>query len=140
MTLPSVFVDTSFVIAMVNASDRHHERATALDAKYMTTGHRLVLHWGVLTEIADGFARLHRRAKAFTLIRRMLTEPAYQVYCVDENLLQKAIELYCSRPDKEWGLTDCISFVLMQSLNIGDALTADTHFVQAGFRALLLEP
>ena len=39
--------------------------------------------------------------------------------------------------DKEWTLTDCISFVVMQREGITDALTADHHFEQAGFVALL---
>jgi predicted nucleic acid-binding protein len=42
-----------------------------------------------------------------------------------------------SRPDKEWPLTDCISFVVMRRYDIVDALTADHHFEQAGFNLLL---
>ena len=37
------------------------------------------------------------------------------------------------------GLTDCISFVVMEERGITDALAYDQHFVQAGFRALLRE-
>ncbi len=37
------------------------------------------------------------------------------------------------------GLVDCISFVVMRERNIEAALTADEHFIQAGFRALLRE-
>jgi len=48
-----------------------------------------------------------------------------------------AFQLFRSRQDKEWGLVDCLSFVVMQSLSITEALTADDHFNQAGFRALL---
>jgi predicted nucleic acid-binding protein len=39
--------------------------------------------------------------------------------------------------DKEWGLTDCISFLVMQDRAMTDALTTAQHFQQAGFRALL---
>ena len=46
---------------------------------------------------------------------------------------------YTERLDKEWRLTDCIAFLVMQDQSIIDALTADRHFQQAGFRALLLE-
>jgi uncharacterized protein len=46
---------------------------------------------------------------------------------------------YRNRKDKAWGLTDCISFVVMQDQNLTVALTADRHSVQADFRALLLE-
>jgi len=45
--------------------------------------------------------------------------------------------LYQQRPDKEWGLTDCISFVVMQEQGISEAFTSDHHFTQAGFTILL---
>jgi len=38
---------------------------------------------------------------------------------------------------KEWQLTDCISFIVMEDKEITDALTGDHHFEQAGFTALL---
>ena len=40
---------------------------------------------------------------------------------------------------KEWGLTDCISFIVMEDNGLTEALTTDEHFQQAGFRALLRE-
>jgi predicted nucleic acid-binding protein len=45
--------------------------------------------------------------------------------------------LYHLRPDKQWSLTDCISFLVMSEEGITEALTADHHFEQAGFVALL---
>ncbi len=56
---------------------------------------------------------------------------------VSESLLRRGIELYRDRPDKHWSLTDCISFVAMRDHGVTVALTADRHFVQAGFAALL---
>jgi predicted nucleic acid-binding protein len=47
------------------------------------------------------------------------------------------LERYAARPDKDWTLTDCISFVVMEDEGITDALTGDQHFVQAGFKVLL---
>ena len=47
------------------------------------------------------------------------------------------IALYEARPDKDWSLTDCISFVMMEREKIGEALTGDHHFEQAGFIAPL---
>jgi len=46
--------------------------------------------------------------------------------------------LFQSRPDKEWGLTDCVSFVLMEREGVTQALAADVHFRQAGLEAMLL--
>ena len=47
------------------------------------------------------------------------------------------IALYAERPDKDWSLTDCISFVVMREMDISEALTGDRHFEQAGFTVLL---
>ena len=58
---------------------------------------------------------------------------------VENTLLHRAIDLYQKRDDKEWGLTDCISFIVMDDQGLGNALTSDEHFQQAGFRALLRE-
>ncbi len=49
------------------------------------------------------------------------------------------MRLYRERPDKEWGLTDCVSFVVMRERGLTEALTTDDHFRQTGYRALLLD-
>ncbi len=54
-------------------------------------------------------------------------------------LLQSGWRLYGERLDKDWSLTDCMSFAVMKRAGLSEALTADHHFLQAGFRALLLE-
>jgi len=50
-----------------------------------------------------------------------------------------AVDLYRSRTDKNWGLTDCLSFVIMKQHALTEALTTDRHFEQAGFRAKMLD-
>jgi predicted nucleic acid-binding protein len=101
-------------------------------------GALLVLHWGIVLEIADGFARLARRTQGLQLLAKLTGEEGYELVPITEPLLQEALDLYRSRTDKEWGLTDCISFVLMKQRGLTEALTADIHFNQAGFTALLL--
>jgi len=49
----------------------------------------------------------------------------------------RGVTLYASRPDKQWSLTDCISFEIMRERGVTEALTGDHHFEQAGFMALL---
>ncbi len=62
-----------------------------------------------------------------------------EVVPLTPELFDRGFALFRSRPDKEWGLVDCISFTLMRERGLRTALTADIHFQQAGFRALLLE-
>lgn len=54
-----------------------------------------------------------------------------------QELFDRGVEFFRERPDKEWTLTDCISFVVMADEELTDALTGDHHFEQAGFKALL---
>lgn len=49
-----------------------------------------------------------------------------------------AAELYRARPDKNWSLTDCLSFIVMEQRGLTEALTTDRDFEQAGLRALML--
>ena len=133
-----VLLDTSFLIALENRSDPHHQRAKDLDRELFEQRVVLVLHWGILLEIGDGYARIGRRGKARDLFHRLRTEERYQIAPLTQNLLDTGFEIYLSRSDKEWGLTDCLSFALMESEGISEALTADVHFRQAGFEALLL--
>jgi predicted nucleic acid-binding protein len=65
--------------------------------------------------------------------------PDIEVVPVDSALLDRAVALYGARMDKEWGLTDCISFVVMQERGLTNTLTADRHFLQAGFHNLLVD-
>ena len=55
----------------------------------------------------------------------------------DSFYFDEGVRLYVARPDKDWSLTDCISFVVMRERGITEALTGDRHFEQAGFVALL---
>jgi hypothetical protein len=60
-----------------------------------------------------------------------------EVLPLEAELFVRAFRLYSDRADKEWGLTDCVSFVVMTDRGIREALTADEHFEQAGFLPLL---
>jgi predicted nucleic acid-binding protein len=91
----------------------------------------------VLLELADGLADTPNRP-LFKATREVLfAEPPATVIPLDMTLHLKAIELYAERPDKEWSLTDCVSFIAMKELALSEALTGDHHFEQAGFIALL---
>ena len=67
MPTRTVFFDTSFVLALENKDDPHHERAKLLDKELLNQDAVLLLHWGILLEIADGYARISRRARGLQL-------------------------------------------------------------------------
>jgi predicted nucleic acid-binding protein len=134
-----LLLDTSFVLALENREDRHHARAKQLDRELVAQGALLLLHWGILLEIGDGYARSGRRAKGVELLDKFVHEEGFHVVPLSHEIVDQALALFRSRSDKEWGLTDCVSFALMEREGVTEALTADIHFRQAGFVALLLD-
>ncbi len=130
------FVDSGYWIAFVNVRDALHTRARRLAT---TMRGPLVTTDAVLFEVADGLSGPATRVAAVTLLRRIRLQPNITVVPLTPDLYERGLDLYATRPDKEWGLTDCISFVVMQDRGIREALAHDQHFVQAGFRALLRE-
>jgi predicted nucleic acid-binding protein len=131
-----VFLDTSYILALVNTADEYHQRASK--AALETQGPFLTTE-AVLTEIGNALARLRWRSLGVAALEDLRSDPEIEILSVSAELFDQAVTLYAARMDKEWGVTDCISFVVMQERGLTAALTTDAHFEQAGFRALLLE-
>lgn len=93
----------------------------------------------VVLEIGNALARIRYRNAAIELLDSLEEDPNVEIIPLSEELYNRAMKLYRQRVDKEWGMTDCISFVVMQDQVLTEALTTDVHFKQAGFRALLIE-
>jgi predicted nucleic acid-binding protein len=132
--LSDVFADTVFWVALVVKRDQHHARALELARE--VTG-RIVTTQAALLETANFLAGPSRRRVAVALLDRIESRPDIIVISMSDDLWREATQLYRARPDKDWSLTDCASFVAMQDMRIGSALTFDEHFSQAGFTPLM---
>ncbi len=71
------------------------------------------------------------------MIENLRSAEDIQIVPASADLFDRGFHYFTERPDKEWSLTDCISFVVMNERGITEGLTADHHFEQAGFVALL---
>src|SRR6266849_2891892 len=85
----------------------------------------------------ESLAAVRARNLAIEVIRAMRSSDSAEIVPASRALFEAAFALYGGRADKDWGLTDCSSFVTMTDRGIAQALTVDQHFEQAGFRALL---
>ena len=132
--MKAVFADTFYFLALLNRRDAAHQRALAASR---TPELALVTAEFVLLELADALCQPHQRDEVLAIWALLETEPACRLIPASADLLLRGKQLYRERADKEWPLTDCISFVAMEDEGIREALTADRHFEQAGFRALL---
>lgn len=131
--MTATFADTFYYLALLNPRDQAHGAAiaigTALFGDLLTTQ-------AVLTEVADALASPGERPKFLTLLAELEASSDVTIVPASDDLFHRAVELYGARPDKGWSLTDCMSFVVMRDRGVIDALTADHHFAQAGFRPL----
>jgi hypothetical protein len=129
------FADTFYFVALLCPGDEAHARAVDLGN---TLSGGLVTTDAVLLELADTLSSPDDRQIAAHYVRALWQDPAVTVHPVDRTLMQRGLALYAAREDKDWGLTDCISFVVMEEEGIREALTGDRHFEQAGFTPLFL--
>lgn len=136
MNSERILLDTVFVQALLNQSDQYYQQAVALLPRIRAAVEVWITE-AVIVEVGNALST-YNRAGAVQFIHQCYHTSNIRVVEIDSPMLQRAVNLYESRVDKEWGLTDCISFTVMQDQNLLDAATADRHFVQAGFRALLL--
>lgn len=132
-----VFVDTFFLIALIDPRDAHHELAADYVEDFRSHDTRLVTTDAVLLELANFFARPPLRRTAMSWIEAIRAHASWTVVPLDQSLIARAEARYRRFHDKEWSLTDCISMEVMHDRGIRDVATADHHFTQAGFKALL---
>ncbi|EDN71000.1 conserved hypothetical protein [Beggiatoa sp. PS] len=141
MNLPNeIFVDTSFFIALLNSKDEHHQKALALQKQLSANNIRKVTSEYILLELGDGLSNLRFRHLAVQVLDLIYQDNSFDIIPTSSEIFTKALKLFKKRPDKAWGMTDCTSFIILWDLMLDTVLTADHHFQQAGFRALLLEP
>ena len=132
-----VFLDSANAIALSARNDESHERAVWLADQLEATGVHLVTTHAVLLEIGNALSKRRYRHAAIGLLRPLEADTSVEIIPMTEDLFARAFQFYARHLDKEWGLVDCVSFVVMQDRGITEALTADRHFEQAGFHALL---
>jgi uncharacterized protein len=130
----AVFADTSFYQALLNPRDDGHK--AALDLSNSFQGQVLTSEY-VLCELGALMSHGRLRGLFLEMVRVLECAPYLEIVPACHELFNAGLDLFSGRPDKEWSLTDCVSFVLRQTHNIEEALTCDRHFEQAGFRVLL---
>lgn len=129
-----VFADAFYFVARLNRRDQHHERVLKFSKDFRA---RILTSDWVLMEVADALAESECRGRVRDFILHVRQSTACEIVPASRELLDRALDLYHQHADKEWTLTDCVSFVIMRERKVTDALTGDKHLEQAGFTALL---
>jgi predicted nucleic acid-binding protein len=133
--LKFLFVDTSYIIGLYNADDKVHHLCVE-SSKYANKSEKLFTTDLVLMEIGNTFSIIKKRKQGAKIIRGILKIKHMEIIHLTPKYFDKSLELYEKRSDKEWGMVDCFSFVVMKEYNLYAALTVDHHFNQAGYKIL----
>ncbi len=129
----AVFADTFFYLALLDAHDPAHELALTHSQAERT----ILTTEFILLELGNSCARAEDHADSLALLEGLRGSPHTRVVPLNSHLLQRGLNLFAARPDKDWSVTDCVSFVVMRDERITEALTGDRHFEQSGFKPLL---
>lgn len=124
-----IFIDTGFIIALVNERDDYHQQALELGDTLETS--YFVTTDAVLLEIGNGLSRKYKQ-EAIQIIEQFIYADNVEIVATSE-LFNNGLEEYKKYRDKQWGLVDCLSFFVMWNKGINKVLTFDKHFKQAGF-------
>jgi predicted nucleic acid-binding protein len=135
-----VFWDTAAFVALGNADDELHEAAIVVSRQLAGEKARILTTDAVLTEVVNTFSRVGFRPIARQIIsafQESTPSGAAESIQVDSLLWQRGWQFFLDRPDKDWSLTDCFSFLVMHDHQVRRAFTSDHHFKQAGYACLL---
>ena len=135
--MKSVFVDTHYLIAVINRFDQSHKSSISIISQLTNT--KLVVTETVLVETLNYFAEFRPEAKQYAAdtIESFAANNNVEVIEQTSELFREGIKQYKSRLDKGYSLTDCISMNVCRQLGIHEILTHDHHFEQEGFKILL---
>lgn len=132
--MTGIFVDTSALIALLDADDRHHDRARRTWKRVLESGDRLISTNYVLVE---AFALAQSRMGPD--LARVLEEsffPFLVVEWVDRATHAAGISAVLVAGRKKLSLVDCVSFEVMRRLAIRHIFCFDRHFREQGFTVL----
>ena len=129
-----MLLDTSGLFSYFDRRDISHVAAV----NHLATAPTLLTHSYVLAELVPLFhVRGISRRLSLEFQERLLTSGEVEIIWVTSVLHRAALTLIQQRQDKSYSLCDAVSFVLMRTRKITDALTTDRHFEQEGFVRLL---
>jgi hypothetical protein len=132
--MKAVFADSFHFLALLNEDERAHRRAIL---EHRRNWQKIVTTDCVILEVGDALCNHRDRDDFLGLLENFDIDSRIKIVRLTPQLLQRGIKLFRERIDKDWPLTDCVSFVVMEDEGIKEALTGDKHFEQAGFTALL---
>lgn len=130
-----IFLDTGGILATVNNRDALHKKAMEVNKKLELEKVQFIITDYVLVEVCNALSK--HKSLALKALEHLQTSKDINLITITDAIFTKGIEMYKKYSDKDWGLTDITSFIVMQEEVMNEVFTGDHHFEQFGFRTLL---
>ena len=134
--MKGLFVDTAGWMACADQADPAHKCACKARDAALEQGEVLVTSDYVVDETLTLLRKRLGLAAAEAWWKQVEGSSRLRWEWIDIARAEKARSLFFRYRDKDYSLTDCTSFVVMQELRLKQSLTTDDHFRQMGFRIL----
>ena len=132
----SIFADTSFLVSFHNKKDKNHKNAKKITKTLEGTS----MLWVISDYIFDEFLTvlLVRRDKQFAIEvgQAILNDPNISLVRITEEIFNDAWRIFQKNRNQDWSFTDSTSFILIQKMNITEAVSFDKHFEEFGIKIL----
>jgi len=127
------FLDTSFLIALSDEKDKNHQTAKTSLRDLVGKGTRFIVARNILNEYIDGVTKRISKEKAIEELDNILNSKLLVIEPVTDKDWDKAIIYFRKYNDQQIDLTDCLSFAIMERLEMKSVLTFDNDFKIHGF-------
>jgi len=132
-----IFLDTSGLIALSDEKDNNHNRAKDYLKEKVQGSARFVVGKNILAEYIDGVTKRVSKEKAIEELDKILNSKLLVIESFSEADWDKAHRYFRKYNDHRIDITDCLSFVIMERLDLKIAFTFDSDFKIHGFEVLI---
>jgi len=126
-----VFVDASAWVAITNTKDRYYAEAGSVYRRLLHSAVPLVTSTWTAYEALTIVKTKLGYSQAERLWRRIQRLSVVELVTVDERIEAEALEIFWRYKDKDWGVVDCASIVVMDGTDCRQAFAFDRHFTEA---------
>ena len=109
--MKAVFADSFHFLALLNDEDPAHRQAVI---EHRRTWQSVVTTDCVLLEVGDALCDPRDHDDFLALYESLPGDRRVKIVRLTPELLDRGIQRFRDRPDKDWPLTDCISFMVME--------------------------
>lgn len=134
--MKKLFIDTGAWIALNNKKDKHHIAAITANKHFLDSGYFYVTSDYIMDETYTllRYDIGHERTVEFgRKIKSLEKSGKIKIIHIEEDMKEKAWEVFEKYHDKDFSFTDCTSFIVMKKLNTKEVFSFDKHFEQYGF-------